>query len=84
MAGWLLQWPTIPTVAMFPILAVVYARLARSEEREVEALFGPQWTAYATQVHRYLPHRPPNQRPYPPAGSEGAQPLRKENRHARR
>jgi protein-S-isoprenylcysteine O-methyltransferase Ste14 len=84
MAGWLLQWPTIPTVAMFPILAVVYARLARSEEREVEALFGPQWTAYATQVHRYLPHRPPNQRPYPPAGSEGAQPLRMENRHARR
>ena len=31
MAGWLLQWPTIPTLAMFPILAVVYARLARSE-----------------------------------------------------
>jgi hypothetical protein len=68
MAGWLLQWPTIPTVVMFPILAVVYARLARSEEHEVEALFGPQWSAYANHVHRYLPHRPPDQRPGPPAG----------------
>ncbi len=83
MAGWLLQWPTIPTLAMFPILAVVYARLARSEEREVAALFGPKWTAYATHVHRYLPHRPPEQQPGPPPGSEDAQPLRKENHHAR-
>lgn len=40
MAGWLLQWPTIPTLIMFPILAIVYARLARSEEREVATDFG--------------------------------------------
>ncbi len=79
---WLLQWPTIPTVVMFPILAVVYARLARSEEREVEALIGPLRTAYATQVHRYMPHHPPQQRPDPPVGSGDAHPLRKENHHA--
>jgi len=82
MAGWLLQWPTIPTVAMFPILAVVYARLARSEEHEVEVLFGPQWSAYANRVHRYLPHRPPDHRSGPSAGGEPAGPLREEAHHA--
>jgi len=82
MAGWLLQWPTIPTVAMFPILAVVYARLARSEEHEVEVLFGPQWSAYANHVHRYLPHRPPDQRPGPPAGGLPVRPLREEAHRA--
>jgi protein-S-isoprenylcysteine O-methyltransferase Ste14 len=61
MSGWLLQWPTIPTLLMFPVLAYVYARLARSEEREVAPAFGPEWTAYAVQVHPYWPHRPSRQ-----------------------
>ena len=59
MAGWLLQWPTIPTLLMFPILAVVYARLARSEERSVTNTFPDTWPAYAAGVHAYFPHRPP-------------------------
>ncbi|MGE5652162.1 MAG: methyltransferase family protein, partial [Bacillota bacterium] len=33
MFGFLLQWPTLITLLMFPILVVVYARLAQSEER---------------------------------------------------
>ena len=63
MVGWLLQWPTIPTLAMFPILAYVYARLARNEEREIAAHFGPAWRAYAARVHAYIPHRPAPQPP---------------------
>jgi protein-S-isoprenylcysteine O-methyltransferase Ste14 len=58
MAGFLLQWPTIPTLAMFPVLAVVYARLAIREEREVADAFGPAWEAYAFRVRRYVPRRP--------------------------
>jgi protein-S-isoprenylcysteine O-methyltransferase Ste14 len=58
MVGFLLQWPTIPTLAMFPVLAYVYARLARSEEREVAARFGPEWESYTAQVHAFIPHRP--------------------------
>lgn len=58
MVGWLLQWPTIPTLLMFPVLAYVYARLARSEEREVAAAFGDDWVAYAGRVRPYLPRRP--------------------------
>lgn len=58
MAGWLLQWPTIPTLVMFPVLAWVYARLARSEEREVAREFGTAWAAYANRVRAYKPVRP--------------------------
>ena len=32
MFGFLLQWPTIPTLVMFPILVIVYIRLAKKEE----------------------------------------------------
>lgn len=55
MIGFLLQWPTIPTMIMFPILAFVYTRLARSEEREVAARFGEQWSHYAARTPAFLP-----------------------------
>jgi len=34
MSGFLLQWPTLVTLAMFPILVTMYVLLARREERE--------------------------------------------------
>ena len=55
MLGFLLQWPTIPTLVMFPILWVTYVRLAHKEEREVEAEFGDTWRAYATVTPRWVP-----------------------------
>ena len=33
MFGFLLQWPTLLTLVMFPVLVVMYVRLARIEER---------------------------------------------------
>lgn len=70
MVGFLLQWPTIPTLVMFPILAIVYARLARREERQVAAVFGPDWDVYTTRVRPYLPRRPapPARSPIAPVG----------------
>jgi protein-S-isoprenylcysteine O-methyltransferase Ste14 len=32
--GFLVQWPTVLTLVMFPVLVFMYVRLARSEERE--------------------------------------------------
>ena len=58
MIGFLLQWPTIPTLIMFPVLVYVYVRLARSEEREVAQQFGEQWTAYAANTPAFWPKRP--------------------------
>ena len=43
------------TLLMFPILVLVYARLARSEEHEVEARFGDQWRKYAARMPRFVP-----------------------------
>ena len=34
MIGFLLQWPTLITLAMFPILVLIYVHLARGEEQE--------------------------------------------------
>jgi protein-S-isoprenylcysteine O-methyltransferase Ste14 len=57
MAGFLLQWPTIPTLLMFPVLLAVYRRLATREEAEVEKRFGDLWRTYAAAVPRFVPRR---------------------------
>lgn len=55
MTGFLLQWPTLVTLVMFPILVVVYVRLAHREEREVAAALGEAWNAYAAVTPRWFP-----------------------------
>ena len=56
MIGFLVQWPTLATLAMFPVLVLVYRRLAVGEEREVREQFGAEWDAYAARTPRFLPH----------------------------
>ncbi|MBN8488587.1 MAG: isoprenylcysteine carboxylmethyltransferase family protein [Burkholderiales bacterium] len=53
--GFLLQWPTLLTLLMFPVLLLMYGRLARSEEREMEARFGEAYRRYAERTPRFLP-----------------------------
>lgn len=55
MFGFLLQWPTILTLAMFPILVWMYWRLARNEERDALAEFGSRYKRYAESVPGFLP-----------------------------
>jgi len=55
MLGFLLQWPTILTLLMFPVLVVMYVRLARIEEREALGEFGDQYRAYMQWVPAFLP-----------------------------
>ena len=55
MFGFLLQWPTLLTLAMFPILVWMYARLARQEEQEAIATFGDAYREYARQVPAFVP-----------------------------
>jgi protein-S-isoprenylcysteine O-methyltransferase Ste14 len=55
MTGFLVQWPTIPTLAIFPVLVIVYLRLARSEEREVADRLGDTWAAYAARTPAFIP-----------------------------
>ena len=55
MFGFLLQWPTILTLAMFPVLVWMYVRLARQEEREALATFGNAYANYAARVPGFFP-----------------------------
>lgn len=55
MFGFLLQWPTLLTLAMFPVLVFMYYRLARNEEAQVMAEFGSEWEAYAARTPRFIP-----------------------------
>ena len=55
MFGFLLQWPTLLTILMFPVLVLMYARLARAEEREAIREFGDQYRAYIEDVPAFIP-----------------------------
>lgn len=59
MIGFFLQWPTLVTGLMLPVLLVMYWRLARREEREVELIFGEKHRAYARRVPAFFPWRIP-------------------------
>jgi protein-S-isoprenylcysteine O-methyltransferase Ste14 len=53
--GMFIQWPTIVTAAMWPVLMFMYYRLALREEREMEASFGERYAAYKREVPMLLP-----------------------------
>ena len=55
MFGFLLQWPTILTLAMFPVLVVMYGYLAKREEYDMMAEFGKEYRDYAARTPRFLP-----------------------------
>jgi protein-S-isoprenylcysteine O-methyltransferase Ste14 len=55
MFGFLLQWPTLLTLAMFPILVAMYVHLAHEEEREALAQFGEDYRRYMARTPRYFP-----------------------------
>lgn len=57
MFGFLLQWPTLLTVIMFPILAYVYVRLARHEEQMALQQFGDRYREYMARTPAFIPSR---------------------------
>ena len=55
MFGFLVQWPTILTLTMFPVLVYMYVHLAQREEREVAAEFGVEYRRYAAHTPAFFP-----------------------------
>ncbi|NNL66995.1 MAG: isoprenylcysteine carboxylmethyltransferase family protein, partial [Myxococcales bacterium] len=60
--GFLFQWPTLLTLAMFPVLAFMYVRLARSEERQALAEFGADYEGYMQATPGFFPRLTPSAR----------------------
>lgn len=71
MAGFLLQWPTLITLVMFPILVMMYVRLARREEREALAAFGDKYARYAAATPAFVPHLRQPRAPHRPSFLHG-------------
>jgi protein-S-isoprenylcysteine O-methyltransferase Ste14 len=49
------HWPTLFSVALFPVIVLVYGLLARREERQVLARFGDEYLAYRRRVPMFFP-----------------------------
>lgn len=71
MLGFLVQWPTLPTLLMFPVLVGMYVRLAQTEERTMRQEFGEAYSRYAAVTPGFLPAR----RRQPHAPEEGEKPV---------
>lgn len=63
LTGFLLHWPTLLTLAMYPVLVVMYARLARPEERYNVARFGQEYRRYMQDAPAFMPRRRPTNVP---------------------
>lgn len=55
MFGFILQWPTLITLIMFPILITIYVRLAYREEKETTKEFGEEYKKYAEDTPMFIP-----------------------------
>jgi protein-S-isoprenylcysteine O-methyltransferase Ste14 len=55
-AAFLIQWPTIITVIMWPILIYAYYQQAKKEEKEMEGKFGEKYCQYRQRVPMIIPH----------------------------
>lgn len=53
--GMLFEWATLPTLVMWPILMVIYYRLAGREEAEMREEFGVAYDEYAARTGMFLP-----------------------------
>jgi len=55
MLGFLMQWPTVLTVIMFPILLITYWRLALAEEKAVLDQYGDAYRRYRQSTPAFIP-----------------------------
>ncbi len=55
MIGMLIQWPTIITALMFPVLIFVYYRLSKREESEMIKIFGDEYKRYMEKTPMFVP-----------------------------
>ena len=59
MVGFLLQWPTLPTLIMFPVLVYFYVQLAKREEREALVMFEEEYKNYMRETPGFIPQFKP-------------------------
>ncbi|KKM11301.1 isoprenylcysteine carboxyl methyltransferase [Clostridiales bacterium PH28_bin88] len=53
--SFLVQWPTLVTLIMAPVLVCMYRYLARKEEQQLLELFGENYRQYMRTTNRFFP-----------------------------
>ena len=51
----LIQWPTIITALMFPVIVFIYYRLSKREEEEMIRIFGDEYQKYRVRIPMFIP-----------------------------
>ena len=60
--GLILEWATIPLLLMWPMLLLIYYRLAKKEEADMEREFGSEYMNYKKKTSMFLPLKFPEAR----------------------
>ena len=68
--GMIFEWATLPLLIMWPILVVLYYRLANKEEADMEKEFGQQYLEYRSKTGMFLPRLWPARQLKPAASSQ--------------
>jgi len=55
--GYLIIWPTILTMVMWPVLVLLYWRQAKKEEEYLVKLYGDRYLEYASRTPMFIPLR---------------------------
>ena len=53
--GFLIQWPTLITLLLFPFLIVMYYKLAKKEEKDIEKKYKKEYLDYKKKVPIFIP-----------------------------
>jgi len=53
--GLMIQWPTLPTLILWPFVIAMYVRLAVKEEQDVLRQFPEEYAAYMELTPRFIP-----------------------------
>ncbi len=52
--GWILHWPTLLTILMFPVLVITYYRLSRDEEALMQRLYPGDFERFKAKIPMFL------------------------------
>lgn len=81
--GFNIQWPTLPTLLMAPVLIVAYVWQARCEDDELEARLGPDAGWYRRRVNSFFPWPSPllarHGNPVPPSARREVSPAEEDD-----
>ncbi len=53
--GMIFGWATLPTLIMFPIIIMMYVRLAKKEEKDMINEFGEEYLMYKEKTKKFIP-----------------------------